>query len=773
MRHPFFPLKQKKNVKNSAFLSCNTLVHIVMNLLGISNLGIIGTTSQATDSAALTPPWQPLPLIPHVISVLSHFHGLLANINDPLRFPCAEGSVIKIISPSSTDYPIIHTKIYEIIELERKNAIEKQLSQSAILLQPNSSGNNVAYVIDALIEAKRTQKLDSLLITIISDMLISSASSKLHHHIRGEKKHRIINAWIEQQIFGDDFNNYQRTRTFNSGLRPEKLIYMLTQDINNKLYNTFKHLPLEVGQTVKLYVVEHIVNKEFPAYTYSFHRAVKDPFQWGLCHAGYYFLNKLHLDMEKFTSEEVYSLGYTLYQLFRYDLLPSEWVRFFSIPAMITYSLSFTDNVINSIVDDAEAFQEAALNDFFDYKPHHAADENSILRFHQALSGYISFLDTSTAARLAVNLNSDYEKHIRQVANKHANADYMYMSAAFSQLHAEEKEFIYHAEILPGAITYRSPGKKTGYDSTTTTPIQTTFITEVIETPLVKIFKCILNNEHRLYALLLGDDGYGIKRIENGAQELFRLLPKQHLTRRNDPSRLSTLFLDQDKISASEGVKTLKSRLRDSNTLELLRVLNNYYAEQRSKTWIKSRLITYPSAPFRHCFYSEREEPQSGDYVLTCGNDYSIERLNPFHLHPSKHSPFNSYTMALNMKRLLDKIPDNMNENNAQTDKSTSSSRKADLKETIRYGLRHCAGDIFSRPIYALNNRGVNKALQLCHDVIAGNSILNDTLNKIHNATNDVYRHQPDTYAVILVANDHVNHRPLPEGMHAGSLDQP
>lgn len=770
---PYFSVKD-----NSGTAWKGTILAILAQLtppIGRTSLfGARTITNSLPPGTLLGPGITPLSLSlsPFTSGMLNSIYQLTTSFKDPLHFPAAEGAYIPTAYATSQQNRDIHTKLYALRMFENNIEDEGNLSIESLNEQQNTDINNVVFVIDSVLAATKNNDYETTKLKTITDMLLGDNKSLRKRNLGGIRKLPIIDDWIERQIFGDKLYKYLRAQILKNRHQGLDLLPKLVQGIDEKLRATFDDFSAKKSEAMIKYVRGNIVNIEFPACSYEFHQSFLDPFQWGLCHAGYYFLNKLMVDVAKLTRYEVYARGYDLYHQFRAGSGDEEWVRLFSLPAMIHYILTAPQNDIDALVDNPQWFHETALNAYFNYLPGKASGENPIAKLHTSVRQFIEFFSSPDKTNSSDEHDLVYDKLLVNLSSSYQGADEVYINAAFSSLPRADYDFIHKAIIHSGTFALGLSEERNGDEADTQFDIRHMFNTLFRNPCYLKIFLCKSGDEHRIYALQSLPSGYVVKRVDSDASLYRELLTNEDKIKFNKNTILSKRFKDEAISSEWDGIKNLAKYFAADNARSVNTLLAEIDWQNDELQDVIDNLHSLKQVAFRQCFDNSNNDA-ANPASLTCSFHYFAQNLIPFFIrsttsYTDAHNEFDrlkatsgrdlqsGFAMALAAQQALEQAPDDGKSSNRYPADLSPEGQQLNLKEMISQGMASLGENEPQDYFFSLNNYGVYRTLKLGQYTDHVINKRGQSLSKLHRLTQHAYQSMPQRFYEILSPEDHV-----------------
>jgi len=495
----------------------------------------------------------------------------------------------------------------------------------------------------------------------------------------------------------------------------------------------------------------------------------------------------MYLDTTKFTQQENYALGYSLYHLFREGILDNEWTRFFSVPAMNYYLQSPTIDSTALLSENPQQIHEMALNFFFNYSPDIGENANPFLIFHNSLKNYLANgLTNPLPGTEEDRRNADARRKERVIEN-YLQVDKTLLRVAFAALDPADRKFINDAEIYFGKFVLRLPDRPASTIDNYFSHIvyiQETMLTNPV---YLKIFKCKVAEQQRIYALKTSDTAYTVARVDKDFLLYHKLLSDEHKKKYHKNAEVVAAFLPtQLRSVGSKNIKALVLHFVDEN----LKTLKSHFSqidrdfesssedvsesmeenEQRQERL--DALLSLPLVPLR--LYGNSTVVNGVSRMSVTDNiPFDLQRLVPYYSHPTAHmitdkpdverldaialhNMVDSFSLSLAAQNAYNQVPSDIKSLYQFNYDLSPGGRKLALSENIANGITSWSEDNATQTIFALDNHSIYKTLLF--NAYLGNSInsLKTASEKIHLQTNNVYRRVPYRYQEIFSMEDHI-----------------
>jgi hypothetical protein len=714
---------------------------------------------------------QSLPFSSYSDRIISKISQFITRFEDPLRFPAADGSYIPTAYSTIQQNHNINTRL-ETLRMFNINIEDKDYaSLDNMEIDISTEIKNVAFVIDNVLVAQKTNQYESVILKTITDILVDNDRYLRMERLSGKRKLAIIDDWIERQVFDDKLYKYLRTQILKNHDKGLELVPTLKFTIHEKLHQTFSKFPEQKSAALCDYVQRNIVDIEFPALSHTFHVSHIDPFQWGLCHVGYQFLNKLMIDVAKIDQLGVYTLGYDLYHQFREGWGYPEWLRLFSLPAMVYFTQSASQKNIGKLARNPLLFQEKALNAYFNYWHDEISGKNPITKFQTSVRHFIEHFSTPNKIIDSEERNLNYDKLLHNVSQSYKDADQVYIQAAFQALKNEDYRFIKKGKTYAGSFALSVPAKDISAASNTNTDIQYILAT-LCKNPLyLKIFKCELNGQQRIYALRSLSTGYVVKRVDSDVSLYRELLSAEDKLKYSHNTVLSKSFKDVE-IShhRRHGLENISEYVATENTRAFDERISEIDGQEDGLREVMEKLHSLHQVPFRQCFDNAGDDAVNPN-SLKCSFNYSTHNLIPFFRHSAvndandyvdaylssttfKHDLTSGFAMGLAAQQAFSQAPNETKTIRRHLEDESLNGRKSGIADFISEGIASLGENGSHDYFFSLSGARVFSTLRLANYT---NHVLDRRgkyLNLIHTLTNNNYR-KLSYMDVILSEEDH------------------
>src|SRR5450830_217640 len=368
-----------------------------------------------------------------------------------------------------------------------------------------------------------------------------------------------------------------------------------------------------------------------------------DDFDWGKIHAGLLFANSVKLAVDDMSMSEAMDLGAMLLVQLQEGTVPTEWWRYFALPAELRYAL--TQHTVADIATDAIALYAADYHqlqedtcpflqlktrlDDFETRPQLAQKLIDRDCPHLSVDDYLDYAGYSQwivcepdqqPIRL-YDVTQLYQHQIDQISQAYHKVDPLLLAVAWGELTQEELQFLLRAEITVG---------KAHFAANDVLPLAGWFYylahQKKLTMPLRPGVELLAANiagssaKERIYSLERGQNGYQLTRIDHDTQAYLALTDAKQ--RQQFQAERFTLHIDTEKKDvlkyAHENLTPFFSKLAEKHRILFAQQLYDFGYGKTGKE--KAVDFGLSMLPFYTCIKSSNEG-SVGEAVFACSID--------------------------------------------------------------------------------------------------------------------------------------------------------